>query len=67
VQAFKRQDANLERDALSHWQPMKITQYGCDVIKFPRASNKSCSRVLNALKSLQLLLGDASQNTITVV
>ena len=67
IHRFVRQNCQLEFNALSHWQPVKLLQNGCDVLTTSGTSNKTCCSILYGLETPEQIVRDAEQQRVTVV
>ena len=67
IQHFAHQNYQLEFNALSHWQPIKLPQDGRDVLTTSSTSNKTCCSILYSLVTPEQIVSDAGQQRVTVV
>jgi len=61
------QAGNLEFNSSSDWQPMKLTQYRCDVFATFRSCDQPCRRILHWLYLPHEFVGHSVQQRVAVV
>lgn len=60
-------DEDLEVYALFDGEPVELVQYGCDVADGRCFSDDTSSRILNQLELMEVFVGKAKQEGVTII